>query len=177
MNRTIAPASLLALLLIGVASPAMAASSHQDVPDPNGHVVINGKVYGPEQGLTIESGTFALRRAAAGSGSVSPMSVPTEFGVYWGYSYVRTYEQQQLRYTGTAFAKGDVYAGQRTIEDCFRYTRGGSTLSYHCADAVYSGGAWQSGIAQATVWDSLVPGVANQTQFSYSRYAVDPNIN
>lgn len=154
-----------AVLLSMTASPALASSSD----DPTGTtVVIGDREYGPADGVEVESGDFPTLNSGPYGENLS---------IFWGLSYVREYEQQQIRHTGTAHAHGDVYQGKRTIRVSFRFYRGSTEFPWKHADAVYSGGSWKAATTTSTVYDSLIPGAGNTTKMRYNRVTVSPSSN
>ncbi len=142
---TIAVASAVAL-----APPAMA--------DPK-TTTIDGRTYGPEDGLVIETGevpAHSLTRAT------------TTFTK--GTSYVSNTETLQLKYTGRARAMANIYNDQRVIAAKFRYTRDGVDLTGWVTSNAKAGQpcSWQAGPeVSKSVNDSLNPN-APKTKFNYS---------
>jgi hypothetical protein len=162
-------ACLLALLTLGAGvEPALADSpSAPRTANAAGGVktiVINGRVYGPKDGLEIDTQAITVKHgsgpisvvfggAPSAPGSVVPMAT-------WGTSYAISTEDFQIHYSGKAKAGGNVFNGKRIIEVCIWYTRGGTQEgNYVCSDADDPNGhTWVAGPEVTTwCWDSLNP--------------------
>lgn len=133
---------------------------------PSEVVVIDGREFGPEDGLVVEEG-----EADAGGG-IAPTAT-TSFSR--GTTFVSSTEQLQLYYIGNGKAYANVYSGKRWIQSSFRYSRGGEYLiGWQRSNAtVNSACTWSAGaLVAARVNDSLNPS-APQTKFHYGFSSVN----
>lgn len=169
--------ALLALTMsMGSASANTLQTDANSSPDT---VVVDGREFGPNDGLVVDieqfevvpgggpvGGTFA---EAPPEGQVTPMAT-------WGTSYAISTEVAQLRYNGKGKAAANVFGGKRIIQVCFWYTRNGVTKgSKKCSDAT-SSGTWRPGPeVKESVWDTLNP-VAPKTVFNISTSRINPSI-
>lgn len=146
-------------------------------------VVIDGREYGPKDGLEIDTMQFEVEPGSGPVGAVfdstsnGPAGLITPLAT-WGSSYAISTEKWQLYYEGKAKAAANVFGGKRIIEVCIWYTRGGVQKGDRvCSNAVSSGGGWWPGSeARTSVWDSLHPW-APPTIFNMSTVRINPNIS
>lgn len=143
-------------------------------------VVIDGREYGPKDGLQVDTFQFEIE---PGSGSVGivfedrsnkPGSIIPQ--ITWGASYaISTEWWSQLGYDGKARAAANIYSGKRIVQVCMWYTRGGAAVSGTvCSTANYLAGTWSAGPeATISVWDSLDP-FAPPTIFNVSTVRINP---
>lgn len=162
---------IAAVAIAAVASPVVPAAAAPSADRNPVQVTIDGRTFGPEHGLVIEETMVTLSRPREFT------TLGDLFYKYWGSSYVRSYHSLEVRYTGTAYAAANVYQGQRIIQVCFQYRRGGSNLiPWTCSNATSNGSSWSPGpIVSATVYGTLDPN-APVTTFHYSTYRIDPGI-
>lgn len=178
MSRTVLGAAAAMLMLSATASGAAAAETAWEKPDGPDSVVIDGREFGPEDGLVVEVEQFEV---TPGGGPVGEIFVDNAGGIApmatWGSSYAISTETAQLRYTGKAKAAANIYSGKRIIEVCFWYSRGTQNVSSpRCSNAKVSGSTWYAGPeVSGSVWDSLDPN-APRTIFNISTYRIDPQI-
>ena len=145
-------------------------------------IVIDGREYGPKEGLKVDSLQFEIE---PGSGPVGVVFEDTSNGggpitpeVAWGASYaISTEWWSQLGYDGKAKAAANIFAGQRIIQVCYWYTRGGQLVSaIYCSNATSNGVAWApGGEVTSAVWDSLDP-FAPQTIFHVDTARINPGV-
>ncbi len=162
-----------------VASDSVNARSHRNT------FVIDGREYGPKDGLKVDTFQFELQ---PGSGSVGvvfgetpngPGSVIPLGSTYWGTSYaISTEWWSQLGYDGKAKAAANVYNNLRIVEVCIWYTREGAGVvgAKVCSDASSDTGVWLPGPEVTTsAWDSLNP-LDPPTVFNISTVRIDPRL-
>lgn len=183
-KRAILVLAMSSLLLF--APPSLATVTPDTGPPADESVTINGRTYDASDGLhyfygetvvgASESQQVATTLASLpGSGE---SSAPNSHYQWWGTSFVGNYEQFEFRYTGTARANANVYAGLRVIQTCFRYSRASiGIITTQCANAAYSSGAWRYAQVQKSIYDDPRPGSAFTTKQSYWATGVDPQIN
>lgn len=141
-------------------------------------VEIDGRTYGPEDGLVVESGSMALRRhshALEPSAAASLLSVTRRTR---GSSYVSTDHPTFISYVGRARAMANIYGGKRVVQAGFVYRRGGeNVVSWQYSNATNGGGcSWSAGNERKkTVYDSLNPN-APTTTWHYSFSMINPGI-
>lgn len=177
-TRTLATVVVAASLMsTPAASSAATAGDNGLTVNSQDRVVVNGRSYGPEEGLVVEEGEVTLTSKAAstaGKGDVSTYGTST---FKWGSSYTSSTESLQLKYTGKAYAAANVYSSKRIIQVCFRYTRGNKNVTgWICSNASTSGSRWVPGkVASKSIWDSLNPS-APKTVFHYKKAMIDPRV-
>jgi hypothetical protein len=182
--QRLAGALVCAMTLIAVAAPtAVFADSPSACHSGNAHVktvVIDGREYGPKDGLRVEvfqceiepgSGPVGVEWGDTphGPGSVTPQ-------ITWGSSYaISTEWWSQLGYDGKTKAAANIFNGRRIIQVCMWYTRDGAPVSDTlCSTAASTGGSWLSGPeVTMSVWDSLDPN-APPTIFNFSKVDINP---
>ncbi|MDY0827773.1 hypothetical protein SK224_01400 [Microbacterium sp. BG28] len=162
--RNVATALFAAILVAGVAGPAVA----DDNPDADhgqgdpGTVVIDGRTFGPEDGVQVTEEWLPLPEPGSGetvgvewgttppSGTITPM-------VYWGTSYAYSVETAFVWYSGYAKAAANVYQGERIIQVCIQFQRGGKGIAdQRCSTASSNGSSWSAGAeAVSYATDSL----------------------
>jgi len=146
-------------------------------------VVIDGREYGPKDGLKVDTFQFEIE---PGSGPVGVVFEDTSNGpgsitpqIAWGASYaISTEWWSQLGYDGKAKAAANVFSGLRIIQVCYWYTRAGEGIvsATFCSNADSSTGVWRPGPeVTSAVWDSLNP-IAPPTIFHVSTVRIDPGI-
>jgi hypothetical protein len=168
--------ALFAALLVTAATPAFAAPKT---------VVIDGREYGPKDGLQVDTQQFIVKSGSGpitvvfggptstGSGSVTPMTTTN-----WGSSYAISNEWwTQLGYDGYAKAAGNVYSTKRIIQVCIWYTREGESGvsgAKVCSNAVDNYNWTPGPQVHTSAWDSLNPFV--HTIFNISTVRIDPRL-
>lgn len=142
-------------------------------------VVIDGREYGPKDGLKID--TFQIE-IEPGSGTVgvvfedtsnTPGSVTPQ--IAWGSSYAISTETFQIRYDGKAKAAANIFNGKRIIQVCIWYTRDNVQKGDKvCSNAASTGASWLSGPEVTTwCWDDL-SWLVPPTIFNISTVRIDP---
>lgn len=184
-NRTVA----LVATFVAVAGATPVYADSPSKPDSaNGRnnpktVVIDGREYGPKDGLKVDTYEFEI---VPGSGPVGIVFEDTPKGpgsitpqITWGASYaISTEWWSQLGYDGKARAMANIFGGKRYIQVCFWYTRAGegNVSGTYCSNATSNGAAWSAGPeVTAAVWDSFNP-IAPPTIFNFSVVKIDPGI-
>ena len=176
----------VSLLLVTGASTAAADPSSPSANATDGErgpssAVIDGREYGPRDGLKTDTITIEME---PGSDPVWIVwdGTPRRPGgltpqVSWGYSYAYSTEAWELYYTGHALAAGNVYQNERIIQVCISYTRGGSVVGPEvCSNATRNGSSWASGPdVETNAWDTLDP-FAPPTEFNIRTTRINPNI-
>jgi hypothetical protein len=142
-------------------------------------VVIDGREFGPKDGLKVDTQQIEL---VPGSGDVSVVFEDTTNGsvtpqLTWGASYAISKETFQVRYDGKAKAAGNVFNGKRIIQVCIWYTRDGVQKGDKvCSNADTVGANWVAGPERTTwCWDDPAPW-APHTIFNISTVRIDPRI-
>ncbi|WP_156837188.1 hypothetical protein [Nesterenkonia alba] len=173
-------ASVFVVSLLGLTpAPSSAAVDGDPVEIQGDSVIINGEVYGPEDGVEIEEHTIVLDGGeSADDSSIGPDSRSTPVYQSWGASYVQSQEYVQFVYRGEAYAAANVWNGQRVVGVCFQYRRDGNNLhSELCSSARSTGSGWQPGETVSRLQtDSLGPNDP-VTEFHYRIIRVDPSVN
>lgn len=175
------PRGLVALAvgatLFFTGSPASAADVRSDEVQAPQQVEIDGRIYGPEDGLVVESGSMVLDgRDRASETSAAGILNLTQ--VNRGSSYVSTDHPTFASYVGRARAMANIYSGNRVIRAGFVYRRDGNdVISWQYSNAtVGSSCNWSGGAERKyTVFDSMNPS-APTTTWHYSFSLVNPNI-
>lgn len=114
-------------------------------------VVIDGRTYGPKDGLQVDTYQCGTESGSAevgivfsdtpqATGSITPMAT-------WGSSYaISTEWLNQLGYDGKAKADANIFQGKRIIQVCMWYMRNNQNVSPTvCSTAASLGGSWMSG--------------------------------
>lgn len=169
-NRVVLVAGLITL---AIPTPAFAAKPSGSGPAT---VVIDGREYGPKDGLRVDTfqvelnegfgsvGTTWEGMGSSGPGGITPQAT-------WGSSYaISTEWGSQLGYDGKAKAGANIWNGLRIVQVCMWYTRDGVNVSGTvCSKATTTNGlTWTAGPEKRmSVWDDLNP-FAPQTIFNYS---------
>ena len=189
--RTAVAAIGVALLTASLGSTAAYADTGGGGDSDPGTIVISGHQLTAADGLTKTTESYEIVPgggpvgATYGSGALtlnsdvaSPLHASTQGVVSpmtaWGASYAYSKEILHLGYVGYAKAAANVYSGQRIVEVCFWYTRGGVQLiPTTCSEASFNGG-WNAG-AEVTysVNDTLDPN-APHTIFNISTWRIPP---
>jgi hypothetical protein len=168
-----------------VASAAVATVGPVSAASPSStdshSVVIDGRKFGPKDGLQIDTYRIELTSGssdevgmiftdAPSTGGVSPM-------VTWGSSYAITTEDWQWWYHGRAKAAANVYDGKRIIQVCIWYTRGADRISPKvCSNATDNSGYWVAGPEKTTECTDTIDPFAPPTVFNISTARIDPLI-
>lgn len=138
------------LMSLGVALSGPPAIAHEASTDSEETVVINGREFGPEDGLTITTESFEMEPGAGPVGAEYPSDAPAGGIaplVYWGSSYAYADEILWYWFRGHAYAAANVYGGQRIIQVCFWWTRNNVKVSGEtCSTAWSTGSAWRPGL-------------------------------
>jgi hypothetical protein len=187
LNRAVV--GMMALALITVAIPTSTWAGGPSASDSeDGHrkpttVVIDGREYGPKDGLQIDTWQFEIEPGSGSvglvfddmtsdaPGSITPMAT-------WGASYaISTEWWSQLGYDGKAKAAANIWNGLRIIKVCMWYTRGGVVVAAQvCSTASSPWGTWLPGPEKTmSVWDSLDP-FAPPTVFNFSITRINPGV-
>lgn len=166
--------------LSGILDP-VSAPDRASARDRSGTVVIDGREYGPRDGLRVDTWQIEIEPGAGPVGMVfdgvsSRPGLVTPMAT-WGSSYAISTETVQLYYSGKAKAAANVYNGRRIIQVCIWYTRGGVMKSAKvCSNATSAGTYWSPGSEVRTgAWGSLNPW-APPTIFNISTVRIDPRI-
>lgn len=169
---------VVAVMSAIVTSPALAAGP-EDRPDT---VIIDGRTFGPDEGVEVVTGTEKLKRGSGqvavifdseSKGGITPLKT-------WGASYAISEETLQIRYDGRAKAAGNLWGSpsKRIIKVCIWYERpaGVQQGDRVCSTAHSDGARWIAG-AEATTWcwDDLNP-FAPVTQFKWALTLIAPNV-
>ncbi len=178
---TVGVVSLMAA--VGV-TPALAdslsGSGSVDAKGQPSTVVIDGREYGPRDGLVVDVQQVKIVRGSgevavvfedtSGHGSVTPY-------LAWGSSYAISTETFQIRYDGKAKAAGNIYDSKRIIQVCIWYTRDNVQKGDRvCSNATSDGYRWYAGPEKTTwCWDDLNP-FAPQTIFNISTARIATNV-
>lgn len=171
---------LVAIAAVAAVGPVSAASPSST---DSQSVVINGRKFGPKDGLQIDTYQIELKSGSTDEvgmtftdppstgGGVSPMAT-------WGSSYALSTEDWQYWYHGRALAAANVYNSKRIIQVCIWYTEGGVVISTKvCSNADDSTGYWVAGTEKTTqCTDDLNP-FAPPTVFNITTVRIDPNIS
>lgn len=167
---------MLAAALGGLGAPEALGSQ----PSSADSVVIDGREFGPAEGLEVDVRTIPLTPGSAEvqvelQDKVKPRSVSAE--ATWGASYAISTETAQIRYDGKARAAANIYNLKRIVQVCIWYTRDGVQKGDKvCSNAVSDGFAWYPGPEVTTwCWDDLSWNVP-VTQFNISTARIDPAI-
>jgi len=174
-------AGVAAVVALTASAGGATADDAEDGGADSGTVVIDGREFGPEDGLTVDVQQFEITPGGdpvgvylpttPAAGTITPMAT-------WGASYATSTETVQLYYTGKAKAAGNVYDSKRIVQVCFWYTRGGNAISStYCSNASSTGTVWLAGAEVSHgVWDSLLPGESHTTVFNISTSRINPNV-
>jgi hypothetical protein len=140
-------------------------------------VVIDGREYGPKDGLKVDTFQCEIEPGSGpvgivfgdtpqGPGSVTPQ-------IAWGTSYAWSTETLLIRYDGKAKADANIFDGKRIIQVCIWYTRDGVQKGDKvCSTAASIGGSWLSGPEVTTwCWDDLG---SIHTIFNISTVRINP---
>lgn len=156
--------ALVMALAAGMLLTGTAAVAQEDAPPPE--VAVGDHVYGPEDGVRIESGSTLLQSAFSQTRYLAARSGSTKYTR--GKTWVSTEHPNDLSYMGAAEAWGNVYQKSCYIRASFKYTRNGADLiGWQSSTAKQTGCTWSGGpLVTKTVMDSLDPN-APQTKFRY----------
>lgn len=132
-----------AAMVAGVASSAAAAEGDSADSLGSGSVTINGKTYGPEDGVVVLE--YSSSASAGLRLDVPETNVPTGplFRVFWGSSWASSQESNVLYYYAKAQAKGNIYQNQRVFQ-----VRSWESLCNN------NGGRYNSSVATSTAWSN-----------------------
>jgi len=183
-----------ARMLIGVLCPLVIGTSAYandgEVPPPSTtdtmtvempeRVIIDGREFGPEHGLSITVESFEIGNDGQPVGATYGDTPSQEDDIgpqaFWGSSYAYSIEHWQAYYTGVAKAAANIYNGQRIVQVCFWWSRGGNPVSSTtCSTAsTPNGGQWVAGPeVQDWIWDSPNP-FAPKTIFNMKTLRIHP---
>lgn len=132
------------LLMVGLGLPAAnALDSGRRDPKP---IVIDGRTYGPKDGLEVATETFEVTPGGSpvgatynsATGGISTQAV-------WGSSYAYSQELFSVSYVGRAKAGGNIVDGKRIVRVCFWWTQADRTSATTCANANFSAGKYSPG--------------------------------
>lgn len=169
------------LLLLVAGLTLSTGTAHADTTEPQSEdfTAVNGRTFGPDDGVVVDHVQFELSTGSGPAGVVYGSSHPDGFGpmATWGSSYAISTEKFQLYYEGKARAAANVFQGKRIIKVCFWYSRGGQVLtSTTCSNAVAGPTYWASGPEVTDgVWDTL-DWNAPKTIFNISTTRIDPDV-
>ncbi|AZS46126.1 hypothetical protein [Microbacterium oxydans] len=158
------------------ASPAMAEEISEDDT-----VVVNGREFGPEDGVTVTTEDIVLVPGAGDEVGKEWVDTPPPgtFVPYdtWGTSYAISREIAYLFYEGKAKAAANVYNGQRIIQVCIQYQRNGvGVADRRCSGATSTGSAWRAGAEVLSYASDSPELVAPPTVFRIWTTRIDPQI-
>lgn len=165
-----------AMALVGTPANADDADP-SEVPNAE-EVEINGRTYGPEDGLVVEGGSVILDRQDVESESPNSAALRAPTTFTRGTSYVSTDHPTPFTYEGKARAMANIYNGLRVIRAEFVYKRGGQPViaPQHSDAIVDSSCNWSAGPEEGhTVIDSMDPN-APVTTFHYDFTSINPSI-
>lgn len=193
MMRSLAVVALTACL---VASPGVAMAAGDGTPGgDDGTVTVNGRTYGPADGLAFDRGTLRVSRGTGGgatvaagepssvSGVVTPQFNGTLYKWSWGTSYVSSQESNFVWYYAKARAMANVSNSKRVIQVTGGYslcnsdgTRYNSPLLV--SSARLAGSAWLADTQERMlkVSDNITAPSTCKTQFP-THYATLINSN
>lgn len=144
-------------------------------------VVVDGREYGPKDGLEVDTFQFEIEPGSGPVGLVfedtskEPGSITPQ--VAWGASYaISTEWWSQLGYDRKARAAANIFNGKRIVQVCMWYTRAGegNVSPTVCSTANFLAGTWSSGPEKTMpVWDSPNP-IAPPTVFNFSTVRINP---
>lgn len=137
-------AAAATLLMTGLGVP-MANAADSGSADPES-IVINGRTYGPEDGLEVVTETFEVTPGDSPTGATygaAPGGISTQ--AVWGSSYAFSKEVLLYDYLGYAKAGGNVIDNKRIVRVCFWWTQAARTSATTCANATFSGGRYSPG--------------------------------
>lgn len=159
-------------------SPASAEDVRSDeVEDPQ-EVEIDGRTYGPEDGLVVESGSMVLEGHDRASETSEAVALQGLTQVNRGSSYVSTDHPNPAWYTGRARAMANIYSGNRVVGAGFVYRRGGNDVIgwQYSSATVGSSCNWSAGPEKKkTAFDDPNPN-APVTTWHYSFSMIDPRV-
>ncbi len=173
--------SAFAVVMVLGATPVMAASPTDAAASAKTDtVVIDGREYGPKDGLVVDVGRVELTRGGGDvvfdwpetgtkhGGGVTPQYT-------WGSSYAISSETLEIRFDGKAKAGANVFNNVRIIQVCIWYERAGAQQGDKvCSNATSNGMRWYPGPEKTTwCWDDLS---SNHTIFNYSRVLINPKV-
>ena len=113
----------ICLVAIAAVAPAGVASAASPSSTDSRYVVIDGRRFGPKDGLEIDTYRIELTSGSTAEvgmiftdpssslGGISPMAT-------WGASYAISWEDWQWWYHGKAKAAANIYSGKRIIQVC-----------------------------------------------------------
>jgi hypothetical protein len=171
---------MVALVTLVVPTSALAASP----PASAKTVVIDGREYGPRDGLKVDTWQIEIEQGSGPVGASFGETMASADGTStpmasWGSSYAINTESFLFHYDGKARAGGNIYDGLRIVQVCIWYTRGGITVSQRvCSSATRSanGLVWSAGAEKGTwAFDSADPW-APHTIFNYSLSRIRPGV-
>ncbi|NYE20586.1 hypothetical protein [Microbacterium immunditiarum] len=171
------------MLAVGLMAAGVAMAATPAVADEGDRsdetVVINGREFGPEDGLEVITESYEMKPGGEPVGAEFPSAPTGEITplVYWGSSYAYAEEILYLMYRGYGYAAANVYSGKRIISVCFWWTRAGVRLSPNtCSNAWSTGSSWNPGLQVGRdQWDTLDPN-APPTVFNIQTTRIDPGI-
>jgi len=168
-----------AVLIATAAGPASAASrSGTDSQS----VVINGRKFGPKDGLQVDSYRIELTSGSTDEvGLILTDATGTQSGISpmatWGSSYALSTEEWQWWYHGRAKAAGNIYSGKRIVQVCIWYTRGQAVISPRvCSNADDNYYCWAPGPEVTTECTDTIDPFAPPTVFNFTVARIDPNV-
>ncbi|WP_030147787.1 hypothetical protein [Mycetocola saprophilus] len=150
-------------------------STESQSSEPPSNITIDERTYGPEEGLTWESGSFSLEKYSSDDG---PRPLSNEYRVDRGSSFVSSTHDSSVRYIGQSYAAGNVYQGSRYISAQHKYMRDGANVNdWQIAYAANNGSCnWTPGKAKVSiVMDTLNPW-ATPTEFRWDFGTVNPQV-
>lgn len=172
--------SAFAVVMVLGATPVRAASPSDAAASAKGEtVVIDGREYGPKDGLVVDVHQVELTR---GGGDVVfdwPETGTKHGGVTpqiaWGSSYAISTETLEVRFDAKAKAGANVFNNVRIIQVCVWYTRANVQKGDKvCSNATSDGLRWYPGPEKTTwCWDDLS---ADHTIFNWSRVLINPKV-
>lgn len=164
--------------LTGMGTLSASASEMRPSTD---NVVVDGRTFGPEDGMRVVEESFELDESANDErvGRVwetTPSEGEIGAQTYWGASYAFSEHPTDFTYYGYAHAAGNVYNGERIIQVCMWFTQGTRAQIPTCSSATSNGSYWSPGIKEFTAFaDSLDPNVP-VTIFNIRTTRIDPGV-
>jgi len=157
IHKSIVTTVTAVLITTGVCVAGAPAALAADNKEPTS-VVVDGREFGPADGLTVTSETY---------GTLSGAGV-------WGTSYGTSKEYVAV-YRGKVKAAGNVYGGQRIIKVCMWYHHPGRTSSTVCSSASSNGSRWTAGSEKTLSFVDNLSDNWPTTSFEVRTTRINPN--
>ncbi|KAA9106381.1 hypothetical protein [Microbacterium rhizomatis] len=178
--RTLTAIAIGATLVCGVGLSGGGADAADNGPIPDA-LMVDGQRLDADDGLTITTESFEMASGGGRVGTTYYTDPPTDgvISPQWveGSSFAYAEEVVQLGYVGHGKAGANVSGGQRIVQVCFWWSRGGVRLtSNFCSDASFANGSWVAGREVTGSMNDTLDPVAPPTIFNISTARVDPNL-